>query len=148
MNGNRSNDAQPAVRVLICDDYPAMRVLLREIIEVRPGMTAVGEAADGYEAISEAKRLQPDVIVLDLAMPRKTGLAALREIGRVAPDAKVIIFSGFSIASVGNDATALGAVLYLQKGASPDAILEAIELAATQSPPVAPYPTIASTVPE
>jgi DNA-binding NarL/FixJ family response regulator len=138
MNGNRSDQARPDVRVLICDDYPAMRVLLREIIEVRPGMTAVGEAADGYEAIAEAKRLQPDVIVLDLAMPRKTGLAALREIARVAPDAKVIIFSGFSIASVGKDLTALGAVLYLQKGASPEAILEAIELAATQSAPVAP----------
>jgi|SwirhisoilCB1_FD_contig_41_2809846_length_1117_multi_4_in_0_out_0_2 DNA-binding NarL/FixJ family response regulator len=145
MRADLSNRAQPDVRVLVCDDYPAMRVLLREIIEVRPGMTAVGEAADGYEAIAEAKRLQPDVIVLDLAMPRKTGLAAIREIGRVAPAAKVIIFSGFSIASVGNDASALGAVLYLQKGASPEAILEAIEVAATQSPPVAPYPAIAST---
>ena len=137
MNGNRSNEAPPDVRVLICDDYPAMRVLLREIIEARPGMTAVGDAADGNEAIAEAKRLQPDVIVLDLAMPRKTGLAALSEIGRVAPNAKVIIFSGFSIASVGNDLTALGAVLYLQKGASPDAILEAIEQAATQTAPAA-----------
>ena len=148
MNGDHSNRARPDVRVLVCDDYPAMRVLLREIIEVRPGMTTVGEAADGYEAIAEAKRLQPDVSVLDLAMPRKTGLAAIREIGRVAPDAKVIIFSGFSIASVGNDVTALGAVLYLQKGANPEAILEAMELATTQSPPVAPYPTIASTVGE
>jgi DNA-binding NarL/FixJ family response regulator len=138
MNRNGSNQARPDVRVLICDDYPAMRVLLREIIEVRPGMTAVGEAADGHEAIAEAKRLQPDVIVLDLAMPRKTGLEALREIGRVAPDAKVIIFSGFSIASVGDDLTALGAVLYLQKGASPEAILEAIEQAATPTAPVAP----------
>jgi DNA-binding NarL/FixJ family response regulator len=138
MNRNGSDQARPDVRVLICDDYPAMRVLLREIIEVRPGMTAVGEAADGHEAVAEAKRLQPDVIVLDLAMPRKTGLEALREIGRVAPDAKVIIFSGFSIASVGDDLTALGAVLYLQKGASPEAILEAIERAATPTAPVAP----------
>ena len=148
MRADLSNRATPDVRVLICDDYPAMRVLLREIIEVRPGMTAVGEAADGYEAISEAKRLQPDVIVLDLAMPRKTGLGALREIARVAPDAKVIIFSGFSIASVGSDLSDLGAVLYLQKGASPDAILEAIEEAGSLSPTVAPYPTIASTVGE
>jgi DNA-binding NarL/FixJ family response regulator len=138
MNRNGSNQARPDVRVLICDDYPAMRVLLREIIEVRPCMTAVGEAADGHEAIAEAKRLQPDVIVLDLAMPRKTGLEALREIGRVAPDAKVIIFSGFSIASVGDDLTALGAVLYLQKGASPEAILEVIERAATRTAPLAP----------
>ena len=83
------------------------------------------------------------MIVLDLAMPRKTGLGALREIARVAPDAKVIIFSGFSIASVGSDLSALGAVLYLQKGASPDAILEAIEEAGTEvhrSRPFAPLP--------
>jgi DNA-binding NarL/FixJ family response regulator len=109
-------------------------------------MTAVGEAADGYEAIAEAKRLQPDVIVLDLAMPRKTGLAALREIGRVAPKAKVIIFTGFSLASVGSDLSELGAVLYLQKGASPETILEAIEEAGSRSSAAAPQPKIVSTV--
>lgn len=118
------------VQVLICDDYEPMRALLRWIIEERAGLAVAGEAGDGQEAIAEAARLQPDVIVLDLAMPRKTGLEALQELGRVAPTAKVVIFSGFSIASIGGELVDLGAISYLQKGASPEAIIDAIEQAA------------------
>lgn len=129
---------QREVGVLICDDYASMRALLRMIIEARPGMAVVGEAADGREAIVEATRLQPDVILLDLAMPYKTGLEALQRLRVVAPAARVIIFSGFSMASVSEDVIALGAVLYLQKGASPDAIAEAIEEAAALTPSGAP----------
>ncbi len=129
---------RPDVRVLICDDYAPIRALLRAVIEERPGLAVAGEAGDGDDAVAEATRLQPDVILLDLAMPRQTGLEALRAIARVAPAARVIIFSGFSIASLGDDAAALGAALYLQKGASPDAIVAAIEEAATQATPVSP----------
>lgn len=122
--------AQPDLKVLVCDDFEPLRVLLREIIETRPGMTVAGEAGDGHEAIAEARRLQPDVILLDLAMPNKSGLEALQEITRVAPESKVIVFSGFSVASVGEEVIGLGAVLYLQKGASAEAITGAIEYAA------------------
>jgi DNA-binding NarL/FixJ family response regulator len=121
------------VRVLICDDYAPMRELLRWIIEARSGLAVAGEAVDGHEAIAEATRLQPDVILLDLAMPRKTGLEALQEIRRIAPAAKVVIFSGFSITSIGRELIDLGAVSYLEKGASPDAIIDAIEQAATNA---------------
>ena len=126
------------VRVLICDDYEPFRTMVRALIEVRPGLAVVGEAANGQEAVAEAARLQPDVILLDLAMPTKTGLQALQEIAQVATDAKVIIFSGFSIASVAGDVIDLGAVSYLQKGSSPEAIIEAIDHAARESTPVAP----------
>jgi DNA-binding NarL/FixJ family response regulator len=122
------------VRILICDDYAPMRALLRLIIEERADFTVVGEASGGDEAIAEAARLQPDVVLLDLAMPRKTGLAALREMARVAPAARVVIFSGFSSASLGAELIALGAVSYLQKGASPEAIADAIEHAAATAP--------------
>jgi DNA-binding NarL/FixJ family response regulator len=118
------------VGVLICDDDAPMRAMLRATIGLRPTLRILGEAADGTETIVEAKRLQPDVILLDLAMPRKTGLDALVELRQVAPDAKIIVLSGFSVATVGDEAIALGAVLYLQKGASPDAINDAIEEAA------------------
>lgn len=113
--------------MLICDDYPMIRMLLREVVALRPGLTVVGEAGDGLEVVAEAARLQPDVILLDLAMPKQNGLDALREIARVAPDAKTVIFSGFSIDSLREATIAGGAVLYLQKGASPDAINDAIE---------------------
>jgi len=122
------------VQVLICDDYAPMRALLRWIVEERAGLAVAGEARDGHEAIAEATRLQPDVILLDLAMPRKTGLEALQELGRIAPAAKVVIFSGFSIASIGRELVDLGAISYLQKGASPEAIIDAIEQAASETP--------------
>lgn len=133
-----SRTARPDVRILICDDYAPMRVLLRSIIEMRPGLAVVGEAGDGHEAIAETARLRPDVILLDLAMPGKTGLGALQEIRQIEPDVKIVIFSGFSIASVGSDLLEFGSVFYLQKGASSDAIIEAIEQAAGHVTPAMP----------
>ena len=124
------------IQVLICDDYAPMRALLRWIVEERVGLAVAGEAGDGHEAIAQATRLQPDVIVLDLAMPRKTGLEALQELGRIAPAARVIVFSGFSIASIGGELVDLGAISYLQKCASPEAIIDAIEQAAASAAPV------------
>ena len=115
------------IGVLICDDSEAMRALLRIVVELRPALRVLGEAGDGNEAIVEAIRLQPDVILLDLAMPRRTGLEALSELRQVAPAAKIIVFSGFSMAIVGDEAIELGAVRYLTKGADPDAINDAIE---------------------
>jgi DNA-binding NarL/FixJ family response regulator len=121
---------EATIGVLMCDDNGAMRELLRAVVETRPSLRLVGEAADGNEAIVEAARLQPDVILLDLAMPRRTGLEALVELRRVAPAARIIVFSGFSMASVADEVIELGAVLYLQKGADPEAINDAIEKAA------------------
>jgi DNA-binding NarL/FixJ family response regulator len=118
------------IDVLICDDDPTVRGMLRSVLELRPSLRAVGEARDGNEAVAEAARLQPDVILLDLAMPLRTGLESLAELRRVAPRAKVIVFSGFSMASVAEEVIGLGAVLYLSKGADPDAINDAIEQAA------------------
>jgi DNA-binding NarL/FixJ family response regulator len=123
-------DSSATVGVLICDDDPAIRNLLREVVESRPSLHVVGEATDGHEAIAEAARHQPTVILLDLAMPRLTGLEALPEIARVAPAAQIVIFTGFSMGSVGEDVLALGAVRFLTKGAGADAITAAIEEAA------------------
>jgi DNA-binding NarL/FixJ family response regulator len=118
------------IRVLICDDAPAMRSLLGVVIGLREGMTVVGEAGDGDEAIEQAEVLQPDVILLDLAMPRRTGLEALPEINRVAPASKVVILSGFAESIIDGDVVAHGMASYLQKGVEPDDILAAIEAAA------------------
>lgn len=136
-----SNGASPSgtgtVGVLICDDTEAMRVLLRLAIGLRPSLRVVGEAGDGEEAIVEATRLQPDVIMLDLAMPRKTGLDALSELRVVAPASKVIVFSGFSTESVADDVIARGAARYLSKGADVDEINDAIEAVAAETAPAA-----------
>ena len=113
--------------MLICDDIEAMRELLRIIVELDPGFHVAGEAGNGDEAVSQARALQPDVILLDLSMPGRTGLDALPSIRAVAPAAAVIAFSGLDESVVREAALAAGAVLFLQKGAAPDAILAAIE---------------------
>lgn len=123
------------IDVLICDDDAAIRRMLRAGIGLRPSLRIVGEAGDGNEAIAEATRLRPDVILLDLAMPTRTGLESLPELARVAPRAKIIVFSGFSMAAIAEEAIGLGAVLYLTKGADPEAINDAIERAAAETAP-------------
>ena len=119
-------DPRP-IGVLICDDNAPMRSVLRDVIALRPSLCVVGEAADGDEVIREAELLQPDIILLDLAMPNRTGLEALPKLNEVAPSAKVIVLSSFSSAGVAASAIALGAALCLVKGVSPDAINDAIE---------------------
>jgi DNA-binding NarL/FixJ family response regulator len=121
--------------VLICDDDGSIRDLLSAIVSTSPGLRLAGEAADGNEAIVEAKRLQPDVILLDLAMPHRSGLEALPELRRVAPRARIVVFSGFSGAIVAEQVLALGAASYLEKGAHPAAIVAAIEQAIAGSVP-------------
>ncbi len=125
-----SGATNSGITVLICDDAPAMRSLLGVVIALREGMSVVGEAADGNEAIAQAELLQPDVILLDLSMPHRTGLEALPQINRVAPAAKVIILSGFAASIIEDDVLGNGVACYLQKGIEPDEILAAIETAA------------------
>ncbi len=128
--------------ILICDDNREMRTLLVEIVKGIAGVRVVGEAADGNEAIAEATRRQPDVILLDLAMPNRNGLEALPELRRVAPAARVIVLSGFAGAIVGAQVLALGAVAYLEKGAADlPTIVATIEQALVSSPAVATSPT-------
>jgi len=123
------------IGVLICDDVDAMRMLLRVVIELRPGLEVVGEARDGDEAIAEAKRLQPDVVLLDLSMPGRTGFDALPEIRQVAPKAQVIVLSGFVASTSAPAVLKLGAALFIEKGANPEVIVAAIEEVAARGLP-------------
>jgi DNA-binding NarL/FixJ family response regulator len=109
-----------------------MRSLLQAVIALDENMSVVGEAADGNAAIAQAELLQPDVILLDLAMPLRTGLEALPAINRVAPSAKVIILSGFAASVVEDELLGNGVAGYLQKGVDPEEILAAIETAAAR----------------
>jgi two-component system invasion response regulator UvrY len=128
-----AGDHEPESGVLICDDNIAMRVLLGVIVGTAHGLRVAGEAADGDEAILEATRLQPDVILLDLAMPNRSGLEALPDLRCVAPDAQIVVLSGFAEATVAEEVLALGARTYLQKGADPDTIIATIQSAAADA---------------
>ena len=125
-DGSASNPDGPA-GVLICDDNDAVRTLLGVIVDSSPGLHVAGYAIDGVDVLLEATRLQPDVILLDLAMPRRSGLEVLPELRTIAPKSEIIVFSGFSSSAVAEEVIALGAASYVEKGAHPDAIVAAIE---------------------
>jgi DNA-binding NarL/FixJ family response regulator len=109
--------AKPAeLGFLICDDDDSIRMYLAAIIGAEPGFRVVGHARDGYEVVAEARRLQPQVIILDLAMPRKSGLEALPELRRVAPGATIVVLSAFAAPEVIEEAMRHGAAHYVQKG--------------------------------
>ena len=116
-----------AITVLICDDNAPMRSLLCGVVGLSAAMRVIGEAADGEDAIREATRLQPDVMLLDLAMPVLSGLDALPQLREVAPAMKIIVVSGFATDTVADRVRELGAATYIEKGANPDAIIAAIE---------------------
>jgi DNA-binding NarL/FixJ family response regulator len=127
MSNERSATESSKISILICDDNEMIRDLLRTSIESRESLVVVGEAVDGIEAVRQASLLQPDIIILDLVMPERTGFEALPELRVVAPSADVIVYSGFAAASIAEHALALGATRYIAKGMHPDAINDAIE---------------------
>jgi DNA-binding NarL/FixJ family response regulator len=117
------------IGVLICDDSDGLRLLLQVVVGLDPDLGVAGEARNGQEAITEAARLQPDVILLDLSMPVLTGLDALPAIKAAAPSAHIIAFTGLSAAVVEETVLRAGADSFLEKGAPPEAIAEAIKQA-------------------
>ena len=117
-------------RVLLVDDEDVLRSLLRLVLHRSGRYRVVGEAGDGQEGIESAASLEPDLILLDLSIPRMDGLEALPHLRRVAPDARVIVLSGFTADGAAGAALEAGAHRYLEKGLSPPALLEALDLVA------------------
>jgi YesN/AraC family two-component response regulator len=114
-------------RVLIVDDAEEIRMLLRAAMSKRTGLTVVGEAADGVEAVRQATELQPDLVMLDLAMPHMDGLEALPLIRAAVPDVRVIVLSGFTQGTLMEKVLAAGADHYVAKGGSLRGLLDLAE---------------------
>lgn len=114
------------VRVLICDDHAIVREGLRALITSEPGMEVVGEAVDGIEAVQKSRDLHPDVILLDLQMPRKNGIEAIEEIKVENPEAHILVLTSFAEDEKVFPAIKAGALGYLLKDSSPQELLEAI----------------------
>jgi NarL family two-component system response regulator LiaR len=115
-----------SIRVLIVDDHAIVREGQRALIDTEPGMEVVGEAADGDQAVELARDLRPDVILLDLAMPRKGGIEAIGEIKEEDPQARILVLTSFAEDDKVYAAIKAGALGYLMKDASPQEILAAI----------------------
>lgn len=96
------------------------------LIESEPGMEVVGEAADGVEVVLKTRSLDPDVILLDLIMPRQTGIEAIHQIKRENPEARILVITSFAEDQMIFPAIKAGALGYLLKDASPQQLLQAI----------------------
>lgn len=120
------SEDRPWAQVLIVDDTPDLRLLLQLSLSRYQGVTVVAEAGDGQQGIDLAREHQPDVVLLDLAMPRMDGLQALPVIREVAPEARVVVLSGFDESRMATAATSAGAHAYLRKGASPDELIATV----------------------
>ena len=115
-----------SIRILITDDHAVVREGLRTLIGTEPGMEVVGEAADGVEAVQKACSLRPDVILLDMVMPRMDGLEAINEIKRECPEARILVLTSFSDDEKVFPAIKAGALGYLLKNTTPLRLLNAI----------------------
>ena len=129
------------ITVLLSDDHTVLREGLRLLLETESDIQVVGEAANGARAVGETKRLKPDVVLLDIAMPVLNGLEAARQIAKEVPVAKVLILSAYSDDQYIEHAVEAGAAGYLMKETVGDDLLRAIREVAKGnaffSPPVA-----------
>jgi PAS domain S-box-containing protein len=119
--------AKNSHRVLVVDDADDLRTLLRARMETRNGLVVVGEAADGLAAVELASELQPDLVMLDLAMPRMDGLEALPLIRAAVPGVRVIVLSGFNQSTLAEKAIEAGADRYVVKGGSMRKLLDLVD---------------------
>ncbi|WP_131739976.1 response regulator [Actinomadura roseirufa] len=132
------------IRVLIADDQAMIRRGLRLILEDRPGIEVVAEAADGVEAIEAARRLRPDVCLVDIRMPRLDGIEVTRALA--GPDAadplRVVVVTTFDLDEYVYGALRGGAVGFVLKGAGPALLVEAVRAAVNGEALVSPSVTV------
>jgi two-component system response regulator NreC len=119
------------LRILIADDHPIVRKHVRRILEEQPSFSVCGEAYDGVEAIEEAQRLKPDVVVLNVSMPILNGLDAGRKIKTVLPETAIVILSSHADRHFIEEAKKIGARAYVAKSKAAEALVTAIEGAIT-----------------
>lgn len=114
-----------ANRILIVDDAAFMRMMIRDIL-TKNGFEVVGEAQDGAQAIEKFKEVRPDLITMDITMPEMDGIAALKEIKKIDPSAKVIMCSAMGQQAMVIDAIQAGAKDFIVKPFQSDRVVEAI----------------------
>ena len=129
---------QPRIRVMLVDDHAVVRSGLSAFLLTYSDLELVGEAADGAEAIAECARVQPDVILMDLVMPRMDGATAIRNIRDSYADVQVIALTSFKEDELVQQSLKAGAIGYLLKNVSADELADAIRAAHAGRPTLAP----------
>lgn len=118
------------IRVLIVDDHAVVRQGLRFMLERQPDISVVGEGSDGEQAVALAEDLIPEVVLLDLLMPRMDGITAIREIKRLTPTTQIIILTSYHDDDLILNAIKAGALSYLLKDTGPQELIASVRSAA------------------
>jgi DNA-binding NarL/FixJ family response regulator len=129
------------IRVLIADDQAMVREGFAVLLTAQPDIDVVGEAADGRDAVDQAGRLRPDVVLMDVRMPVLDGITATRQIIENDPDSRVVILTTFDLDEYVYDALRAGASGFLLKTASARTLAEAVRVAASGEAMLAPSVT-------
>jgi DNA-binding NarL/FixJ family response regulator len=129
------------IRVLLADDQPMIRTGFQLILEAEPDITVVGEAGDGAAAVLNARALTPDIILMDIRMPRLDGIQATAQIGTENPAVKVIILTTFDLDEYVVDALRAGASGFLVKDGPAQSLIDGIRAVARGDAIIAPQVT-------
>ena len=119
------------IRVMLVDDHPVMRMGLREVLEDAGAFQVVAQAADGVEAVRMAEESRPDVIVMDVMMPKKDGVEACRDILDMLPDTKVLMLTASTEEDAVIEAIAAGAMGFVQKYSASDELVDTVRAVAS-----------------
>ena len=114
--------------VLLVDDFVQFRAAVSALLTKKPGLQIVAEASDGIEAVQKSRQLQPDLILLDISLPKLNGIAAARQIREVAPQSKIIFVTQETSATIMKEAMGLGGMGYVVKINVASELLKAIDL--------------------
>jgi NarL family two-component system response regulator LiaR len=117
---------QAPIRVLIVDDHTIVRKGIRALLAEMAGIEVVGEADNGQEAVTQAETLHPDVILMDLAMPKMDGIEATRQIKASQPESRILVMTSFAADDKVFPAIKAGALGYLLKESAPEDLVQAI----------------------
>lgn len=124
-----TSPATESIKVLIVEDDPMMQLGLEQSLSNAPDITVIGQADDGYTAVEEAHKLKPDVIVMDIGLPRQDGIAATQQIKTAQPDVRIVMLTSHTTENEVIGALSSGADAYCVKGTSVDRLLTAIHAA-------------------
>jgi DNA-binding NarL/FixJ family response regulator len=124
-----------AIRILIVDDFAHWRISVRSILKRDPQLRVIGEARDGIEAIEKAATLRPDVVLLDIGMPRLNGIEAAKQIRQACRESKIIFLTQEDSSDVQSVALETGGVAYVLKSTAATKLLPAIEWAMLHEKP-------------
>jgi DNA-binding NarL/FixJ family response regulator len=121
------------MRILVVDDYELFRRGICSLLATQATLTVCGEAVDGWDAVDKARALRPDVVIMDINMPKMDGLEATRQITQLVPEAKIVIVSQHESLETVRDAFNAGARGYVAKSTVRTDLLEAVRKVATAS---------------